>query len=869
MKKKILSLFTLSALAATFLAAGFTAVGVNDVKAKAEETQPYAVATPQVNGANVSVSGNTFTVKKTSGVTWEGTTVSLPTDISMYNGVSYYVDLSGVKNDIYFNKYITEKTEATRPNGNVGKEFWYSNIGAAMYYPDPGTKEYTELGAEYSGHVNRVPAGFKGTIVVPFVSFAPDQGWSLCDNIFNLKDIEKFGITFDCSVGGGSFTLKDFKLVSNAQLYFTLTEYRQNQTGGYGEAVKTQIKATAGSVWNAEDYVQYVKNEGYVFDEYASTYLADDTASYVKDFNKFTVNPIIGSDTSAGEAKDYGRGNAIWRYAPKLYYKYADPFQIADTYHLKQPVTTNASQVKIEGDTFTVTKAGSSSWTSALFSDFPTNLSRFNGISFYIDLSSSTENIFFNKYLTESKRGDKNGTPTREIWYSNNGASMYYPDPGTPEYTKYGAEYSGNINTIPAGFKGTVVTAFVGFANDWSQVDKVFDLTAIKEIGITFDRSVGGGSFTLKDFKLVSDAKVYLGGSINYQSPDGRFRNTSSFGTVKLGRKAYLAGSAFTPDKEVTVGSETYVLDEERSQYNLTEDASYLNHSFKQNVIVGTETLTGNNQYYGMGNAMWRYTPTLYYVYKNALTIEKVFGLDNVKTAFPKGTESGEVLAQFPTGGVTVGNDRGGFSQIKGEWKITEQTEEKITVSFEKAVGETAMLDPNGLLSVEIELFEIAPTGIEVTPPTNLTYTEGEELDLTGLVVTLHYNDGTSETVTEGYTISGYDKNTVGTQTITVTYQGFTATFEVTVEEEQLPPPTPGGSDSSSDSSGSGSSDTGSSDTGSSDTGSSSNTDTGSSSTENSSSSNTSGGCFSASVALPLAGVIALAVVMIKRRKEV
>ena len=49
--------------------------------------------------------------------------------------------------------------------------------------------------------------------------------------------------------------------------------------------------------------------------------------------------------------------------------------------------------------------------------------------------------------------------------------------------------------------------------------------------------------------------------------------------------------------------------------------------------------------------------------------------------------------------------------------------------------------------------------------------------DLTGIVVTAHYSDGTSEAVT-GYTLSGTIAE--GENTVTVTYQGKTTTFTVT-----------------------------------------------------------------------------------------
>ena len=66
------------------------------------------------------------------------------------------------------------------------------------------------------------------------------------------------------------------------------------------------------------------------------------------------------------------------------------------------------------------------------------------------------------------------------------------------------------------------------------------------------------------------------------------------------------------------------------------------------------------------------------------------------------------------------------------------------------------------------------------TKPAKLKYRCGEALDTTGLAVNAAYSDGSTAAVT-GYTVSGYAANTVGTQTITVTFGDKTATFEVTV----------------------------------------------------------------------------------------
>jgi hypothetical protein len=68
------------------------------------------------------------------------------------------------------------------------------------------------------------------------------------------------------------------------------------------------------------------------------------------------------------------------------------------------------------------------------------------------------------------------------------------------------------------------------------------------------------------------------------------------------------------------------------------------------------------------------------------------------------------------------------------------------------------------------------------TAPTKTTYVQGETLDLSGLVVTGTYSDGTTKAETVGLSdISGYDADTTGQQTLTVTVNGKTAFFTVTV----------------------------------------------------------------------------------------
>lgn len=84
-----------------------------------------------------------------------------------------------------------------------------------------------------------------------------------------------------------------------------------------------------------------------------------------------------------------------------------------------------------------------------------------------------------------------------------------------------------------------------------------------------------------------------------------------------------------------------------------------------------------------------------------------------------------------------------------------------------------------------VEIVAKALTSIAVTTlPAKRSYLEGAEFDPAGMVVTAYYNNDTSEAVT-GYTVSGYD-SAPGIKTITVAYQGMTASFTVEVMGKSL-----------------------------------------------------------------------------------
>ena len=66
--------------------------------------------------------------------------------------------------------------------------------------------------------------------------------------------------------------------------------------------------------------------------------------------------------------------------------------------------------------------------------------------------------------------------------------------------------------------------------------------------------------------------------------------------------------------------------------------------------------------------------------------------------------------------------------------------------------------------------------------PQKTAYYTDEALNTSGLKLQVSYADGTSAAVTSGFTTSGYSAQKAGKQTVTVTYEGQKATFEVTVK---------------------------------------------------------------------------------------
>ena len=120
-----------------------------------------------------------------------------------------------------------------------------------------------------------------------------------------------------------------------------------------------------------------------------------------------------------------------------------------------------------------------------------------------------------------------------------------------------------------------------------------------------------------------------------------------------------------------------------------------------------------------------------------------------------------------------------------GSW--SEITDYEIEGYDENLPGDQVVTVSFGGKSVELQVTVVIPAVVvktlEITDnKAESGYERGEELDLT---VTAHYSDGTEEQAVN-YLISGFDGMLVGTQTVTVSFEGKSEEIEITVKQPVL-----------------------------------------------------------------------------------
>lgn len=96
--------------------------------------------------------------------------------------------------------------------------------------------------------------------------------------------------------------------------------------------------------------------------------------------------------------------------------------------------------------------------------------------------------------------------------------------------------------------------------------------------------------------------------------------------------------------------------------------------------------------------------------------------------------------------------------------------------------GDTLLSDRNLTLYAVWKEDSAAAQSLEILHlPQRSMFLQDEELDTTGLTLAVTHSDGSGRTVTEGFTAEGFSSETLGSSTVTITFEGLTVTYDVQI----------------------------------------------------------------------------------------
>jgi|GEM_PF-1163003 len=281
--------------------------------------------------------------------------------------------------------------------------------------------------------------------------------------------------------------------------------------------------------------------------------------------------------------------------------------------------------------------------------------------------------------------------------------------------------------------------------------------------GLVYAYTLGSGADYFKILNGSSDTINCTSIQIVYASDTTPTVTLSSISASGLAKSSYYVGDAFS-----TTG--------------LTVTATYSDSSTK--TVTGWTTSPANGAALTASNTSCTVSYTEGGVTKTTsinLTITAVAVTSISITTQPSKTSYATGEAFNTTGLVVTASYNNGTSgavtgyttsPANGATLSTAGTQ-TITVTYS---GKTTTFTVT-VTAPSVTLSSIAVT----TQPTKTSYTVGDTLDTTGLVVTASYSNSSTADVTSSCSFSPTTLSTAGTQQITVTYSGQTTTFSVTV----------------------------------------------------------------------------------------
>jgi len=328
----------------------------------------------------------------------------------------------------------------------------------------------------------------------------------------------------------------------------------------------------------------------------------------------------------------------------------------------------------------------------------------------------------------------------------------------TPTFTGITAVYNGTAAiypTTPLDNLKTGLTVTAAYSNGATQTVTGYALSGTLTVGtstITVTYKGKTTTFTVSVTSVPSNDITYTatqsGGADGVTDSNGiTFTFSESIDSLNLTAADITVGGTVSKGLAELTGSGI--------NWTLPITVNTAGHTTVQITKTGIEAEIKNVTVYKAGSI----APTLTgitAVYNGTAAIHPTTPLDNLKTDLTVTAAYSDSTTQTVTDYALSGTLAVGTSTITVTYE-GETTTFTVTVTAPTLTGITAVY--NGTA-------EIYPT----TPLDNLK---------TGLTVTAAYSDGTTQPVT-GYALSG--TLTVGTSTITVTYEGKETTFVVTVE---------------------------------------------------------------------------------------
>jgi len=338
-------------------------------------------------------------------------------------------------------------------------------------------------------------------------------------------------------------------------------------------------------------------------------------------------------------------------------------------------------------------------------------------------------------------------------------------------------------------------------------VEASFDINVV-ELALTSiaintwpDKELAGGYLEGDEVDLtgLTIKAIYNNGAYDVIAL-GDFEYTYNADVMTRGAELVITYAGFTLDKiYLTVNGK--VIDNleiatpaEKTVYLTGEELDITGISILVNYEDGSsETITDVNEFLAQADLTTAndeaVVTVLYEGFSVTYTI-KVLEIDyvDIETA-PKKFEY-KVGEEFDTTGLSIYVEytnaefivlEEGFELVYDEF--TEAGEYEIEIYYKDV-----LCDRTIIVTVTEEEAPVVLTGIEVVAPTKVEYTVGDTLDTTGMTVNAIYSDGSTAIVTAQATVDTATLATAGTVTVTVTYEGMTDTFTVTVAEKVVEP---------------------------------------------------------------------------------